>query len=61
MTPECKLECQKAEGNYDPIPRGVLMFESSTIQTDKINNPHIRLERNKEIQGEITAFNTYVK
>lgn len=61
MSPECAADCQKAEGNYDPIPRGVLQMENSSIVTDSLRNPHIRMERNVEEKGDISSFNTYVK
>ena len=61
MTPECQVECKKASGNYDPIPRGCLFIESTSIKSENLTNPNIRSEYVKEENGDISAYNTYVK
>lgn len=40
-----EFDTSKAETNYDKVPRGVLVMESTSIRTEAMTNPHIRMEQ----------------
>jgi hypothetical protein len=57
MDPKTEGECfSRAEGNYDPIPRGVVKYQGSQIRTDSLTNPTVRCSYTKDIGGQIKTF-----
>lgn len=61
MEPNCREEMQKAEGNYDPIPRGVLKYTGSSTRNDALTNPYVRSTYNKEENGEVKGHSAYTE
>lgn len=61
MEPNCREELQKAEGNYDPIPRGILKYTGSTTRTDALANPYVRSTYNKEENGEVKGHSAFTE
>ena len=48
------------EGNYDPVPRGILNLSSLTINSAALTNKFVRGTYNKEVAGQIQAFSSYL-
>lgn len=52
-----EAEClTRAEGAYDPIPRGVLTYKGTQIRTDSLTNPYVRSSYVRDINGEIKTY-----
>ena len=50
-----------AEGNYDPIPRGIISLSSMTINTANLTNKFVRGTFNKEeSDGQIKAYSAFI-
>lgn len=49
-----------AEGNYDPVPRGILNLSSLTINSAALTNKFVRGTYNREVAGQIQAFSSYL-
>lgn len=56
--PKTELEClaHKAEGAFDPIPRGVLKYSGSQIRTDSLSNTTVRSSYIREVDGQLKTF-----
>lgn len=54
-------EIKKAEGNYDPIPRGVLKYSGWSLNTESLTNPQVRSTYNKDVNGNIEQFSAYTQ
>lgn len=51
---------QFAEGNIDPVPRGVLNMTSMTVNSASLTNKFVRGTYNKEVDGTIKAFSAFL-
>jgi hypothetical protein len=49
-----------AEGNYDPVPRGIIDLTSLTINSSALTNKFVRGTYNKEVAGQIQAYSSYL-
>ena len=49
-----------ADGNYDPIPRGIVTLSGNSINTSTMTNRFVRGTYVKEINGELLTFNAYL-
>lgn len=49
-----------ADGNYDPIPRGIVTLTGNSINTSTLTNRFVRGTYVKEINGELLTFNAYL-
>jgi hypothetical protein len=49
-----------ADGNYDPIPRGIVTMSGNSINTSTMTNRFVRGTYVKEINGELLTFNAYL-
>ncbi len=49
-----------AEGNYDPVPRGILTLTSMNINSSALTNKFVRGNFNKEVDGTIKAYSAYL-
>lgn len=50
----------KAEGNYDPVPRGVINMTTAQVNTAALVNKFVRGTYNKEVDGRIEARSAYI-
>jgi hypothetical protein len=56
----CETDKTLADGNYDVIPRGVVTFQSSEINTQSLGNKFTRTSYAVEtVQGEMKTFSSY--
>jgi hypothetical protein len=61
MIDECATEDIKAEGNYDPVPRGVISLSTINIDSSSLTNKFVRGTYNKETDdGNVKAFSAYI-
>ncbi len=49
-----------AEGNYDPVPRGVINIASLSINSASLTSKFTRGTYNKEVDGTVKAFSAYL-
>lgn len=49
-----------AEGNIDPVPRGVINMSSLTINSAALTSKFVRGTYNKEVDGTIKAFSAFL-
>lgn len=58
-----EIDVSAAETQYDKVPRAVIFLDSSTIDTESLTNPHVRLKEvveEKENEGDkVAVLNTY--
>jgi hypothetical protein len=58
-----EFDTEKAETNYDKVPRGIVVMESTGIRTEAKTNPHVRMEQVvEEFENEgdqVPALKTY--
>lgn len=55
--PDC--DTSYAEGNYDPVPRGVIILNSFTINSSALTNKFVRGTYNKQVENRVEAFSDY--
>lgn len=53
-------DTEYAEGNYDPIPRGVVQLSTFTIDSASLTNKFVRGTFNKQENGQVRAYSDYV-
>lgn len=51
---------QMADGNVDPIPRGIVTLESSTINTNQLTNRFVRANYVKQVGNEVLSYNSFL-
>lgn len=51
---------QFAEGNIDPVPRGVINMTSMTINSAALTSKFVRGTYNKEVDGTLKAYSAYL-
>jgi len=51
---------QYAEGNYDPVPRGILNISSLTINSAALTSKFVRGTYNKEVSGSVKAYSAFL-
>lgn len=56
---ECLTPCM-VDGNIDPIPRGIVTLESSTINTNMLTNRFIRGNYVKQVGNEVLTYNAFL-
>jgi hypothetical protein len=56
---EC-LTPKMVDGNVDPIPRGIVTLESSTINTNMLTNRFIRGNYVKQVGNEVLTYNAFL-
>jgi len=56
----CKTDEPVAEGNFDVLPRGMVVYKSSTIDTQALTNKYVRMSYAQEdVKGEMKTFSSY--
>jgi hypothetical protein len=53
-------DTEYAEGNYDPIPRGVVQLSTFTIDSASLTNKFVRGTFNRQEDGQVKAYSDYV-
>jgi hypothetical protein len=48
------------EGNTDPIPRGTLTLQGTSIMSNNLTSRYVRGYYTKEVQGELKRYNSYI-
>ena len=56
---ECDVP-KYAEGNYDPVPRGIINISSMSINSAALTNKFVRGTFNKEVEGTVKAYSAFM-
>lgn len=56
--PDC--DTVYAEGNYDPVPRGIVSLTSLVINSAELTNKFVRGTYNKKVDGQLQAYSDYM-
>lgn len=56
---ECGV-AQYAEGNYDPVPRGILNIQTISINSAAMTSKFVRATFNKEVDSTVKAYSAFL-
>lgn len=56
---ECGIQ-QYAEGNYDPVPRGIINLNSMSINSAALTSKFVRGTYHKESEGTVKAYSAFL-